>query len=170
VDREAMFDLVSQLVGFGKTPTVIESNADADAHLAAFPADQPPRHQRPLPLVSSANKRLKKASDEGVAFRFPWSPTARNPVTVSTSDLARLEPEKFLNDTLIDLEIARLHQNIDGTSTQGAHPFIYAFTSQFFTKLSESKSAATTEAQHAQRISRWSRALKVIDPAKFLAS
>ncbi|GFH32262.1 ULP_PROTEASE domain-containing protein, partial [Haematococcus lacustris] len=80
-------------------------------------------------------------------MRYPDSSDGRAVVTVVGGDLAWLEEEAFLNDTIIDFFIRRIQENLPSTASNR----YYFFNSFFYKKLSEKATAAAKAKAKAAR-------------------
>ena len=79
------------------------------------------------------------------AFHYPLGRDAVDSVTVTRGDLDRLKPDEFLNDNLIDFALKLFLKDAAQSPLRDSACFgdldrdVYAFSSQFYTKMQEQR-------------------------------
>ncbi|KAH6944924.1 hypothetical protein HPB50_006240 [Hyalomma asiaticum] len=94
---------------------------------------------------------------EGIAA-YP-SPSARGALTIQSTDLDRLKPGKWFNDTLIDVAFKLAWDSLQDELRRKTYVFSTFFYGTLKTALDVS---ATPEAAHAL-VKRWTRAVDILD-------
>eukprot|EP01018_Ginkgo_biloba_P015078 Gb_04525 [translate_table: standard] len=108
--------------------------------------------------ISSENHFLTRSEESLEDFVFPkGDPDA---VTISKRDLELLQPEAFINDTLIDFYIKYLQTKISQKQREACH----FFNSFFFRKLADLDKAPGTSVvsrEAFQRVRKWTRKVDI---------
>jgi len=130
------------------------SRDEADGFLSAWPPNKPPR----------AKKRPPPKLPPGLLFRFPTRPVGSTPsagqggsgssslIDIFEGDVRRLEPGEFLNDSLIDLELFRMHSRSARLREPPTAPSrVHVLSSLFWTKLA---AVSNPKRAHAA-VARW---------------
>ncbi|GAQ85607.1 Ulp1 protease family protein [Klebsormidium nitens] len=131
------------------------------AESAALLNPKADQRQRAAALASEHYTRPSRHQKPSIqTFHFP--PNDPDAVTISTTDLARLEPHEFLNDTLIDfyikfLQVANLSDEHAGR--------IHIVNSFFFKKLTETAQEARKRGASGEeafrRMNKWTRKVDI---------
>ena len=137
----------------------------------------------PFVFLTSCNTceitALSPLADPAPVFQYPHGAAAVDGIVVTRGDLARLEPDEFLNDNLVDFYFKVIVADAR-RSPLGRDPAfgdvagdVHAFSSHFFTKLREGDGRGkfkpgSEKAQRAHaRVERWTRNVDVF-AKKFL--
>ncbi|KAG0223282.1 hypothetical protein BGW42_005998 [Actinomortierella wolfii] len=88
------------------------------------------------PLTSTrSTRRLGSSNTDAVLFTYPFSGGPKS-ITVHESDVARLEPDQFLNDTIIEFGLKYMQDELEKSNPDLAKQ-IYVFNTFFYERLSE---------------------------------
>ncbi len=128
-----------------------------DAEYRARDSDSPPRSTRILrssrASVQSAEEIHAEIEHKRANVLCVWPKGARDSVSITELDLARLEPNEFLNDVIIDFYLMWIRDRIVPPQLRNK---IYFYNSFFYNLL-------TRKSQGYHKVKKWTKHVNIFD-------